>query len=196
MDSSAMTAVAPEAAAADAKPDELHYHYEPLLAVEGTMQYMAVESIATVNFFQGVEISAMATALRKRLLLVCKANPWLLARVVRDKKRDKKHVLQRYPMPSELLTEENLNDIIVEMDCEKSKHVIGPDMKYEDLCKTVMKAKLSVDTGSKILNKDVAVSMFTLCKCSSEAGGDNTIALIVSLSHTVADGYTYFKVMS
>jgi len=68
---------------------------------------------------------------------------------------------------------------------------ISSQSPYETIVDTLHKSKLVVGPGYKLVNKgDLRVSKFTLAKVA------DGVALVVSITHSIADGHTYYKIMS
>jgi len=145
-----------------------------LLKEEGSMMSYA-GAVTTITFFTG---PAPVDALRERLAAVVLANPWLAGRL--EKRRGEK--LWRLTFdPAGSLREGIFN---VANPGEYNVHGIS----YSAIHKVLKASQLEVKGGSKAVNKD-AVQL----KCTIIPEGDKW-ALVVSISHTIADGYTYYAV--
>lgn len=175
---------------AQVKPhnDSTNTSYEPLLDTESSLMFFLSEpAISTISFFKGdLDFDASQKWLKERLVLICKANPWLAGRLVR-KKKVHKNLLLAIPQP---VTEEDVDALICN-DVDNALSSISTETKYEIICDKLLKSKLVVGPGYKQVGKDVRCSKFTLAK-----GADGQVALVVSITHAVADGSTYYRIMS
>jgi len=118
------------------------------------------------------------TRLKERLTLICKANPWLAGRLVKNKKVHK-NILLAMPQP---LAKEDIDALICN-DEHGALSGISTQTPYEVICDEVLKSKMVVGPGYKLVGKDLRCSKFSLVKLSQ-----GQVALIVSITHTVADG--------
>ena len=167
-------------------PGDATHSFEPLLDTESSVMYFLCEpGITTISFFKGACHSESSKLLKERIKLVCQANPWLAARLVRNKKIHK-NVLLAVP---NVITEEDVNDVYSCEDLVLSK--ISSSMDYETMSKSIEESNALVKMGYSLVGKDMRVAKFTLAKVSNDE-----IALIFSLSHAVADGYTYYSILN
>ena len=70
--------------------------------------------------------------------------------------------------------------------------VIDHTMLYEDVCAAVKACKGSIADGRSLIRAKTAV---TRCTCVPTSAGDG-FALVFSISHTVADGATYYAILN
>jgi len=147
-------------------------------------QHMIWEKgITTVSFFSGDKPN-----LTSRLLEIVKANPWLVSTLIRNKKIHEKNIILCYPSG---ITEEHIKTVYHE-----STLPISENMPFEELSKALSK-KAILPMGTTLLKKKLPISSFTLTPCTNNnEGGEGKFALIVSISHAVADGHTYYKILS
>ncbi|KAL7546419.1 hypothetical protein ACHAWF_009755 [Thalassiosira exigua] len=168
--------------------DDVGTTCQPLLETESSlMVFLSKPAISTISFFKGdVDLEQSKRWLKERLSAICKANPWLAGRLVKKKKVHKNLLLA---MPQSV-TGEDVDALICE-DADGALSGVGVRTPYEKLCDTLLKSKMVVGPGYKLVGKDLRCSKFTLAKVA-----DGQVALIVSITHAVADGHTYYKVMS
>ena len=70
---------------------------------------------------------------------------------------------------------------------------ISSKSKCEDVVNAILKSDAVVGPGYKLIGKrDRRVAKFTLVPMNN----NDEVALIVSITHAVSDGYTYYKIMS
>ena len=145
-----------------------------LLKEEGSIMAYG-GAVTTITFFTG---PAPVEKIRERLVAIVAANPWLAGRL--EKRRGEKLWRLTYdpagPLRDGLFTVANPG--------EYSVH----DVSYATIHKVLKASKLEVKGGSSSVNKG-AVQL----KCTVIPNGDNW-ALVMSISHTIADGYTYYSV--
>jgi hypothetical protein len=149
---------------------------EDLMEMEGG-GYMYVDGITTVTFFDG---PVPLEQLKERLVKVVQASPWLAGKLV---KKGKKVQMAFDSSPTAGYVLDTLLDQI-ELD-------ISATMPFESLLAGVKGTKAHVPTGFALLKKGLAYSRFTVVKCANAASW----ALVFSISHVVADGYTYYKAL-
>lgn len=168
----------------------ISYIYQPLLDTESSLMFFLAEpAITTITFFKGADAKRSSEWFRDRLMDVCKANPWLVGRLVKNKKIHK-NVLLEYPVK---VSNEDLDAII----CNDEKRVsnlqkISTKTKYEDLVDRILKSDAVVGPGYKLVGKkDRRIAKFTLIPIDNDQ-----VALIASITHAVSDGFTYYQILS
>ena len=168
------------------KGGELDYH--PLMDTESSLMFFLAEpAISTISFFKGeVDVEQSKVWLKQRLSILAKANPWLTGKLVKNKKIHK-NVLLATP---KVLKEEDVDAIICE-DSTGALSSISTQSSYEVIVEKLLKSNVIVGPGYKLIGKDCCVAKFTLTQVDN-----GEVALIVSMTHAVADGHTYYKIMS
>mmetsp|Transcript_4717 Transcript_4717/g.5661 ORF Transcript_4717/g.5661 Transcript_4717/m.5661 type:complete len:437 (+) Transcript_4717:67-1377(+) len=162
------------------------FMYEPLLDTESSVIFFLAEpSVATISFFESANHKKSFEWMRERIFLICHANPWLVGRLVKDKKKHK-NVLLAVP---ESITDNDIDAITCSKESDLSP--ISTKIPYNTVSKTVSKSNAMVPEGYKLVGKDTRVSKFTLVPVSS-----GETAFVMSITHAVVDGYTYYKIMS
>ena len=160
--------------------------YQPLLDPESSlMVFLGEPAITTITFFKNADATLSSSWLKDRLTQVCKANPWLTGRLIRDKKIHK-NVLLEIPR----VIEADVDSII----CNEGKVLSGisSQTKYEDLVNAILKSNAVVGPGYKLIGqRNLRVAKFTMVPVSN-----GEVALIFSLTHTISDGFTYYKILS
>ena len=131
----------------------------------------------TITFFTG---PAPLEAIRERLAAVVAANPWLAGRLVRGKgeKRTRLTFDPAGPLRDGLFTVASPGQYKVQ------------GVSYAAIQKVMKGSPLEVQGSLKAVNTD-AVQM----NVAVIPDGDRW-ALTVSISHTIADGYTYYQIYS
>ena len=145
-----------------------------LLKEEGSIHAMA-GAVTTITFFTG---PAPVEAIRERLSAVVAANPWLSGRLVRGKGEKRMRLTFDPAGP--------LRDGIFTVASPGQYKVQG--VSYAEVYKALKGSPLQVKGGTKAVNKDAVQLKVTVIP-----DGDQW-ALVVSISHTIADGYTYYQI--
>lgn len=156
--------------------------YEPLLDPESSlMVFLSEPAISTISFFQGdVDITKSREWLKERLTLICNANPWLAGRLVKNKKIHK-NLLLAIPHP---VTGDDIDALICTgAGADDALSGISTKTKYEAMCDKILKSKLVVGPGYKLVGKDRRVAKFSLIEVD-----EGQVALVVSITHAIADG--------
>jgi hypothetical protein len=154
---------------------------EPLLDYESSLAGMLGEGITTVTFYEG-DFSAGCAFLKERLAVVAAANPWIFARIVKEKQHGKKAALR-----ISTTTPTVNDDVFVVNDNLK----LSEAMPYGEMVKLVNGSGAKVPQGRKLLNKPLAVSKMTVVP-TIEGG----FAVIFSLSHTITNGSGYYQILN
>lgn len=156
----------------------------PLLDEESSTIIKGENGITTITFYRGDRARA-AAALRARLKEICHVNPWLAGRLVKNKA----HKNLQLAYPAGPLTDELISRIFFD---SPPQIKIGSEMGYENLFNAARSA--IVDKGAKLVNKPDFITRLTIVPDmhSPESG----FALIFSISHVAADGYTYYKIFN
>ncbi|KAJ2991180.1 hypothetical protein HDV02_003926 [Globomyces sp. JEL0801] len=158
---------------------------EPLFGREATI-YMQHPPICSVTFFQG-DLAAAKLFLQSRLTTVLALNPWLsgtLAKVGRN-------LELVYPVEST-----SINDIFTVMPEPVKK--LQMTTEYEELMKVCIPLSIGgngLGNGAKQLKAKCVVSRFVIAPTASANSDNPGFALVFSLSHAVADGYTYYEIL-
>lgn len=145
-----------------------------LLKEEGSV-HSYTGAITTVTFFTG---PAPVEALRERLTAVVAANPWLAGRLVRGK-GEKRWRLVFDPAGT-------MRDGLFTVATPGQYKVQG--VPYAAILKVLKGSALEVKGGTKAVNKDAVQMNVTVIP-----DGDQW-ALTLSISHTIADGFTYYQI--
>ncbi len=156
----------------------------PLLDEESSTIIKGENGVTTITFYLGDQARATA-ALRARLKEIVDVNPWLAGRLVKNKK----HKNLQLAYPAAPLSDKLLDRIFHE---DPSQVQIGSEMGYEELFNAAKSAV--VKKGAKIINKPDYVSRLTVVP-DMHSGG-NGFAVIFSISHVAADGYTYYRIFN
>lgn len=142
-----------------------------------------LDPMNTVYFFKGNPQDA-AIHIRRRFKAVAEANPWLLGRI----ERNKKHRNLQLVYPAGPISE-TMIDQAVRIDPPGLK--IHLEMPYNEIIAVAEKSKCVLPNGANVVNK---ADLVTRISISGDANEDQTFVIIFSMSHTVADGYTYYAI--
>ena len=166
-----------------------------LLAEEDSPLYLMEPGITTISFFMG-KIHEAYKFYSERLVAVLQSNPWLAASLERNASTSKLQMKFRRNLASD---DEALADLF-----GNSSYNTHPLLELKNDIKTISKsntfekntnaarlANAIVPSGYTLISQKSPVSKFLLVP-DSEGGG---FALVASISHAVADGYTYYSIL-
>ena len=156
----------------------------PLLAIESSKALMEESGVTAVTFYRGDMANASAY-IRTRFKAIVDANPWLAGRLVRDKQLKNVQLVH----PQTPVSEDVINQLFHP---NPSGLQVGSEMRYEELCKAVKSAV--VKKGRQLINKPELVTCITILPDANHP--EDGFALVFSISHTVADGQTYYQILN
>jgi hypothetical protein len=156
--------------------------FEPLLSTEDTWNLLREPGVTTISFFNGGDHSKSVEQFKEKVKKIVLSNPWIAGRLVR---KNKKLCLA---IPT-TITETHLENLVCTQAASLS--TIHSDVSYKTLCRLIGKTDVVVKSGYKIIGKSDFVSKFTLLQVANDQ-----LAMFLSISHTVADGHTYYKIMN
>ena len=163
--------------------------YEPLLDTESSMMvFLGEPSVTTISLFKDVDHANSVTYLKQRLTLICQANPWIAGRLIKDKTKHKDNVI--LAMPSSI--HEHDVDTIFSTEEDSILTPLNTTTPFSHLCTTIDKSSAMVPIGYRLIGRDQRVTKFTFIQNKDK----NECFLIVSMTHAVVDGHTYYKIMS
>jgi len=151
-----------------------------LLKFEQT-EMMRENSISKICFFEGHGDNIYADV-KERVLKLLELNPWLASTIIKANKE----VMMAF---DETLTPEELVDDILIQDLDLC---IDETMDYEQMRKAI--EKHVVGTGNVLLKSGAYVFKVTLL--SHKINNTSGVAVLFSISHVPADGYTYYKLLN
>jgi hypothetical protein len=158
---------------------------EPLFGREAAI-YMQHPPICSVTFFQG-DVAAATLFLQTRLTDVLALNPWLGGKLAKDGKK------LELVYPEEAIS---LNDLFTVLP-EPVKD-LQVTTEYEALMKACIPLSIGgngLGNGAKQLKAKCAISRFVIVPTAAANSDNPGFALVFSLSHAVADGYTYYEIL-
>ena len=166
---------------------------EPLSEVESSSQLLVESGVTTVTFFSSPPFSSsgddefdkVATNLRERVRNILGANPWAAGKVIRN--RNHKNLQLVYPKK---ISDEILDRILIIS--KIAANSIHSETPYDEMYSAIDKASAIIPSGKSCINKDILSTKITLVPHQESA----SFALIMSMSHTIADGYTYYRILS
>ena len=156
----------------------------PLLKLESEFISKQMSGVTTITFYKG-NLEDVVTTIRNRFKDILLANPWLAGKLVQRKGQKRLHL--SYP---EHLVDDNLIDALFQVN--PSTLSIHSTMKYMQLGRALKPA--IVQKPKEIINQDLLVTKLTLCNDSVDK--TSGFSLIFSLSHSVGDGHTYYKILN
>jgi len=158
---------------------------EPLFAREATI-YMHHPPICSVTFFQG-DIAAATLFLQTRIEKVVALNPWLGGKLAKVGKT------LDLVYPEESISLCDLLTVLPEPVTN-----LQMTTEYEALMKACIPLSVGgngLGTGSKQLKEKSIISRFVIAPTGSAKSDSLGFALVFSISHAVADGYTYYEIL-
>ncbi len=156
----------------------------PLLNVESGCIARMLASINTITFFAG-DLDIVAPQIRSRFQEIIQANLWLTGHLTLINGSDRITLVHN----ERVVTEDVFATLFVLDPTTISVHV---DLSYAYLIKAVSSAFVPKTTS--LLKQRAPIIKLTLCK-DSRAPHDR-FGLILSLSHTVGDGHTYYQLLN
>ena len=152
-----------------------------LLESEQALIYFDVlPGISSVTFFEG---KPPIDYLKNRTKKIVHANPWLCAKP--SKVGGTKHLV--YPDPQD---KDDLPELFQSFDAnDENKNEfekIDPSQPYDEICKAAV--PLTIKKGSDVTEDDKGSFLVSVVNHPSK----NIFALVVSLSHVVGDGHTFY----
>jgi len=150
-------------------------------------------SISTITFMRG-DIDKAITYFREKVQAIVNANPWLAGRL------NKKGKLLSCDYNAE---SPSIDDIFITPDIIKNQNnknktqlklpIINTTMSYYDLCAIVGGSICELPNGTVQISKKSSLMRVSIIPNSK---GEPSYAVVVSLSHVICDGFTYYKIMS
>lgn len=143
--------------------------------------YFNHPAICTVTFFRG-SISVAETHFQSRFKHVLQANPWLGGKLVMSG-NEQKLIYS---------SETQLNDVLSVI---TTAIAISPETEYEILIKTCSPYSLGGDgnlNGHKLLKAGAPVCRLVVAPTEQPS----QFIVLFSLSHAIADGYTYYEILN
>eukprot|EP00756_Hemistasia_phaeocysticola_P046096 Hpha_TRINITY_DN19863_c0_g1::TRINITY_DN19863_c0_g1_i1::g.132055::m.132055 len=162
---------------------------EKLLPDEYNKSMMNIPAITTITWFKGRRLEATA-ALRRRLVEVLEANPWAAGRLVWR--------------GNEVFVEYNktIDDGVVERFFNPQSREgkvrapldISSSMSHAKLCLLITGSAAEVPTGKACVDR--GEPLVALSVVPDAVRPDEGFGVIWSVSHCLADGWTYYKLLS
>jgi hypothetical protein len=156
----------------------------------------SIFNITTATFFKG---KVPTEDLERRITELVQANPWLACRLKKevdpsDKKKKAAMVYDAQPKREAIVADHFKEYSVADVQGDKKKKLSTIDIgqPYQAICEAVGKTAGVHCTGSKCLGKNEPQFLVTAVP---SADGER-FALLVSISHVIADGYTYYEVLN
>jgi len=164
--------------------ENLKETHERLLDIESSRLLLEEDGIASITFYQG-NLKSAIEKLKQRAAKVVQANPWLVGRLVRDKRKDK-NVQLVFPQDA---SAKELVDLMFHP--SPASVQVGSNMPYKQLYQASESAVIK--KGIKSINQTDVISRLTIVP---DRDNEQGFVLIFSISHIAADGYTYYKIFN
>ena len=153
-------------------------------------------AITTATFFKG---KVPTDDLKRRIAEIVQANPWLACRLKKqvdpsDGKRKPAMIYHAEPTPEAIVADHYWEYSVADVQGDTKKKLSNIDVgqAYEAICKAVDSSGAMVNAGSGCLGKNEPQFRVTVVP---SVDGDR-FAMLVSLSHVIADGYTYYEILN
>lgn len=151
-------------------------------------KYMTLgASISTITFMRGDPVAAEAV-LREKFAAIVAANPWLAGSLV---KGGGLHL----SWPATGVTIDKLFNPNGAQRKKTKPLALASSMSYVDACTAMCGSAAEVLKGSSCINKPEEPLVTLTVVADSEKPADG-FAVVFSLSHVIADGATYYKLLS
>lgn len=151
--------------------------------------------IATCTFFAG-DFDQIRFRLRSKLLEVVRANPWLLGRF----KNDTDHFVCPTKVPEN--SDDTLLDTfglwLIDGDADKTDSRVSRTIPFPALCRAVVDSLglMRVDDTFNAFKKMRPSSESSQLRCKMVRVNSEECAFLFGMSHSVADGHTYYKILN
>jgi len=149
---------------------------------------MRAGAVSTITFFEG---KPPMEQLRERVLQIVRANPWLMGRLVKrnggtvleyedDVEQIFCDVTEHWPKPASRRNSKDTMDV-AGINIHRGMHC--------DEISTAAKTLLCKEKGGQVLS-----NMFTVSVVRDSEAPEDRFAIVMSMSHNIADGHTYYKI--
>ena len=151
-------------------------------------KWMNATAVNAITFYQGnVDTSVVV----KRLYEILKANPWLACRLVKENGKDIHMEFPEEIGPSDL----SRHYTEIQIDNNRGHNPFNESASIETLFSRVEKHLIKI--GRECINLDELLFKVILVKITDKNNTEvNKTAFILSLSHTIGDGHTFYQVYS
>jgi hypothetical protein len=139
---------------------------------------------------RGDSAKAVAT-LQARFKSVVEANPWLVGTLA--KRKGKLNLVFNNQKPTDEQVAKLFNPTI-RLGKKKKPIIIHSRMNFYDQCKAISGSAAEIAKGSSCIGNSEPQVAMTVVPDSNRA--TDTFAVIFSLSHVIADGFTYYKLLA
>ena len=136
-------------------------------------------SISTITWFEG-DFDSTVNAMKKRVEEMVELNPWLLGKL--KKEQGKVHLVFDYEESTGCV------DCIFQTHYSQKLHL---GVNISEAISVASKEQITVKAAKDLINKDEPIFKVTFISNPNEQR--NIFGMIVSLSHRVGDGYTFYN---
>jgi hypothetical protein len=145
--------------------------------------FMHSPAVCTITFFEG-DITAASSFLKNRISEVLALNPWLGGKL--DDSTKKIELVY----PTEPISVNQVLTVLTEPVKD-----IQMNTEYESLMKACIPLSVKANGWKQFEAKEI-VSKFVIVPTSAKDSDTPGFAFIFSLSHTIADGHTYYEILN
>jgi hypothetical protein len=165
---------------------------EPLLDLECSSVIASEQPVNTVTFFKGCSGKSAHESMVDRVREVLKVNPWVAGRIIRSKTH--KNLQLIHPKGDVDISDEILGELLR---LDPADLTLNSKMPYDDMVNAIVASSVTVPvlampTFSSDFESKELVTRITIV---SDSVDPLAVALILSMSHIVADGSTYYQFM-
>jgi len=154
--------------------DDMYEEQVELLDIEKTLYTSDEAATSTITWFRG-NYKAAAEILKARLAPILEANPWLTGRVVQRNGK----LLLMYSKSNNIMIEEYI-------------HILSPE--DSPLSRDTPLDKLGAASSKLLVTNGPTQSLLQVTVVPSHNDPSTYFGVVVSMSHIVADGYTFYAI--
>ncbi|MBB6462203.1 hypothetical protein [Flammeovirga kamogawensis] len=149
-----------------------------LLPFETSLAIMEEPGVTSITFFEG-NIKLIGKKIKDRFQEIVNANPWLSGKII---KQNKEISLQFSNSPEiEQLYHPDIDTVSV-----------SDEMSYEQITQAVKSC--TVQRGRHLINKLHPLTLLSILP--DKENPSEKFAVILSISHVIADGFTYYSILN
>ncbi|MFK5975149.1 MAG: hypothetical protein QM493_01455, partial [Sulfurovum sp.] len=153
-----------------------------LLPIESSLLARYIIGVSTITLFEG-DLASVEAFISKRFRVFCQLNPWILASLIDDGKKTPLRLSYQEPFDEQ--------DFAKSLEFNLNNLRIRSNMSYEEIL--VQTAPYLVQSPKMIVNTDALVSSLIF---EPLVDNPNAFVMIFSLSHSLVDGHSYYKILN
>jgi len=157
-----------------------------LLGIEGHPLFMNIfQGVTTVTFYEG-DLTTVLGTLQGRIKEIVIANPWLAGTLTQSPDVHGNTICLTYPETVDQAVFDKVFKVRTDL-----KGKLDSAATFNEIMSAVNGATpyAHIPVGAELLNTDAPIALFTVFEM------EHGFALVVSISHCLADGHTYYTIM-